>query len=114
MEKETGYRIRLGIFVSIGVALLIVTIYVIGKKQNLFGTTFKVSGIFHNVSGLQVGSNVRFSGISIGTVENIEIITDSTVRVDMILEEKTRKFIKKDAKASIGSEGLMGNKIVNI
>lgn len=114
MKKNTNNRIRLGVFVSIGVTLFIIGIYFIGSRQHLFSDTFKISGIFKDVSGLQIGNNVRFSGINIGTVSNIEIVTDTTVRVDMIIERHTQKFIKKDAKAIIGSEGLMGNKVLVI
>lgn len=114
MKKDIGRRIRLGLFVTIGVFIFIVAIYYIGSNKNLFAATFRISGIFDNVSGLQAGNNVRFSGINVGTVIRIEIISDSSVRVDMIIEESVRKFIKKDAIAIIGSEGLMGDKIVNI
>jgi phospholipid/cholesterol/gamma-HCH transport system substrate-binding protein len=107
-------KIRLGIFIIVGLLVFTGGLYFIGKKQNLFGSTFRISGIFNNVSGLKVGNNVRFSGIDVGTVENIIITSDTTVRVDMVIEESTRKFIKKDAKALIGSEGLMGNRLVNI
>lgn len=114
MKKNAGNKIRLGIFVSIGIALFIAGIYFIGQKQQLFNRTFTVSGIFKDISGLQVGNNVRFSGINVGIVGDILQITDSTVRVDMMIDEQTRKFIKKNAKAVIGSDGLMGNKIVLI
>jgi phospholipid/cholesterol/gamma-HCH transport system substrate-binding protein len=114
MQRNSAYKSRLGIFVFTGILLLLAAIYYIGKRQQLFGQTFRISGIFSDVNGLQVGNNVRFSGITVGTIEDIEIVTDTTVRVDMILEEEVRKFIKKDARATIGSEGLMGNKIMNI
>lgn len=114
MQKTTGNKIMLGIFVSIGVTLFIVGIYFIGQRQQLFNQTFQIKGIFKDISGLQVGNNVRFCGINVGIVDNIQQITDSTVRVDMQIEEKTRKFIKKNAKAIIGSDGLMGSKIIMI
>jgi phospholipid/cholesterol/gamma-HCH transport system substrate-binding protein len=114
MKKNTNNNIRLGIFVAIGIVLFIVGVYFIGKKQQLFSTTFRISGVFKDVSGLQPGNNVRFSGIDVGIVENITIISDTSVKVDLLINENTRKFIKKDAKAVIGSEGLMGNKIVTI
>jgi phospholipid/cholesterol/gamma-HCH transport system substrate-binding protein len=63
---------------------------------------------------LQVGNNVRFSGINVGVIENIEMLADTAVRVDMVIDESSRKFIKKDSRAIIGSDGLMGNKIVVI
>ncbi len=114
MKKESGNKIRLGIFVSIGITLFIAGIYFVGQRQQLFNSTFRVSGIFKDISGLQIGNNVRFSGINVGIIEDIQQITDTTVKVDMLIDEKTRRFMKKNAKAIIGSDGLMGNKIVVI
>src|SRR5688572_28278317 len=99
MEKDTGNKIRLGAFVTAGIAILIIGIYFIGQRQRLFSSTFKISGIFKDISGLQVGNNVRFSGINVGIIEEIEQITDTTVRVDMMIDVHTQKFIKKNAKA---------------
>lgn len=114
MQKTTGNNMKLGIFASVTIILFILGIYFIGKRQQLFSTTFHISGIFKDIGGLQVGNNVRFSGINIGVIESIQQITDSTVKVDMIINEDTRKFIKKNATAIISSEGLMGNKIMLI
>jgi phospholipid/cholesterol/gamma-HCH transport system substrate-binding protein len=114
MKKTVGNKVRLGIFVSISITLFIVAIYFIGQRQQLFISTFHLSGIFKDISGLQVGNNVRFSGISVGIIDGIEQISDSTVRVDMQVDESTRKFIKTNARAIIGSDGLMGNKIIVI
>ena len=114
MKKNTGKDVRLGVFVSIGILLFIGGLYFVGKKQGMFSKTFAVSAIFNDVSGLRAGNNVRFSGINLGIIQSIDIITDTTVRVVMSLDENARRFIKVDARASIGSEGLMGNKIVSI
>ena len=110
--KNNG--LKLGVFVSITIAIFIVIIYFVGKRQQLFSSTFRVSGLFFDIGGLQVGNNVRFSGINVGVVENITQVTDSTVCVDMLIVEDTRKFIKKNAVAIIGSDGLMGSKLVMI
>jgi phospholipid/cholesterol/gamma-HCH transport system substrate-binding protein len=107
-------KVKLGVFVSVAITLFIAMIYFIGQRQQLFNQTFRVSGIFFDISGLQVGNNVRFSGINVGIIENIQQITDSTVRVDMMVMEDTRKFIKKNAVAIIGSDGLMGSKLIMI
>ncbi|MFY7732987.1 MAG: MlaD family protein [Bacteroidia bacterium] len=114
MQKQSINKVKLGIFVAIGIALFLAGIYYIGETKKLFSTTFRISAMFKDVNGLQVGNNVRFAGINVGTIEAIEIITDSTVKVDMILDVTTQKFIKIDAKAIIGSDGLMGNKIMNV
>ncbi|KAF2511466.1 MCE family protein [Flavobacterium zhairuonense] len=114
MEKESGYTWKLGMFVSVGLLLFIMAIYFIGKQKNLFGQTFHISSKFKTVSGLEVGNNVRFSGINIGTVEEIRIINDSSVIVSMVIKDEVRKFIKTDARAGIGSDGLMGDKVLTI
>lgn len=114
MNSTGGNKIKLGMFIFLGALLFILGIYYIGNRQKIFGNTFRVKAVFGNVNGLQVGNNVRFSGINVGIIENMEQVSDTTVRVDMLIEEKIRKFIKKDAKAVIGSEGLMGNKIMVI
>jgi phospholipid/cholesterol/gamma-HCH transport system substrate-binding protein len=114
MKKNISSKIRLGIFISLGIAVFIVAIYFIGDKQQLFRSTFRVSGVFKDVGGLQAGNNVRLSGINVGTIDNVSIISDTSVRVVIVIDESTRRFIKKDAIASIGSEGLMGNKALII
>lgn len=101
-------------FVTIGLLLLISTIYFIGKRQNLFGSTIHLKAAFKTVSGLKLGNNVRFSGINIGTVNNIEIISDTSVLVDVVVKKEMQKFIKTNALASIGSDGLMGDKVLTI
>ncbi|HLF20819.1 MAG TPA: MlaD family protein [Bacteroidota bacterium] len=114
MKTNTSKNIRLGMFISLGIALFIFAIFFIGGEQQLFTSTFRISGVFKDVAGLQAGNNVRLAGTNVGTVDNISIVSDTTVRVDILIDEKTRKFIKKDAVASIGSEGLMGNKVLII
>ncbi len=114
MEKSTTQKMRLGIFVIIGLMLFVLAIYFIGEKQKMFGETNKLSAIFNNVSGLQLGNNVRYSGINVGTVRGISIINDTTIRVDMIIDKTIFKHIKKNAVATIGSDGLVGNMIINI
>lgn len=114
MEKQSGYTWKLGMFVTIGLLLFIMAVYFIGKQKNLFGSTFHITSQFKTVSGLEVGNNVRFSGINVGTVEQIQLKNDSTVIVVLVMKEEVRKFIKTDATASIGSDGLMGDKVLTI
>ncbi|MDB5152544.1 MAG: hypothetical protein JWR54_1295 [Mucilaginibacter sp.] len=114
MKTTTGQKIKIGVFVIAGLAVLVLAIFFIGNKKNLFTATFNVNGMFKNVNGLQVGNNVRFAGINVGVVEDILIMTDSSVKVVLTLNNDVKKFIKKDAKISIGSDGLMGDKLVII
>jgi len=112
MPKEKNYKWKLGLFSVMVLALAIAAIYYIGKQKNLFGAVFRITAQFNSVSGLKVGSNVRLDGIDVGTVDDIELVTDTSVQVDMIIQKGVEKFIRKDAKASIGSDGLMGDKVI--
>ncbi len=115
MEMHTDqFKVRLGLFVAGGLALFILAIFIIGKQKNLFNPVYSLNATFYNVSGLQVGNNIRFSGINIGTVDNITIINDSTVKVDMSIKKEVKKFIKKDSEVAIGSEGLIGDRLLII
>lgn len=114
MEKSTSQKLRLGLFVIIGLLLFVLAVYFIGDKQKMFGKTSHLKAIFNNVSGLQLGNNVRYSGINVGTVRGIEMITDSTIKVEMIIDKTIFPHIRKNAVATIGSDGLVGNMIINI
>lgn len=115
MEAHTPqFKFRLGLFVIIGIAIFVLGIFIIGKQKNLFNPVFSLNANFQNVSGLQVGNIVRFSGINIGTVETIEILNDTTVKVQMLIKKEVEKFIKTDSRAGIGADGLIGDKNVVI
>mgnify|MGYP001583076529 FL=1 len=114
MKKTAKEKLELGVFVIIGLLIFIVSIYFIGQRQNIFAKTFSISTNFNNVNGLINGNNVRYSGINVGTVKAITMINDSTINVVMVIEEKMINHIKKDAIATIGTDGLVGNMIVNI
>ena len=94
--------------------IFVVAVFIIGRQKNLFVPVYKLTTTFYNVSGLQVGNNIRFSGINVGTVDNIKIINDSTVQVDMLIQKNVQKFIKADCEAAIGSAGLIGDRILII
>lgn len=105
---------KLGIFIFIGSVLLIIGIFLLGNKEALFRPTFTVKAYFSNIEGLRNGAPVRLGGIDVGSVKNIEIVKDTTGRVEvsMRLVNEIQRFIRKDTKASIETEGLVGNKVV--
>ena len=114
VKSAARNNIRLGLFVIIGTILLVVASYLIGNNKSMFSKTFSISAKFNNVNGLILGNNVRFSGIVVGTVKDIEMESDTLIRVRMAIEEKMQQYIKKDAIATIGSDGLVGSMIINI
>lgn len=114
MEKESINKIKLGIFLVIGLSILSVGTYFIGESKQLFSSTFRIHSVFKDINGLQVGNSIRFAGMTIGSIESINMLSDTSVQVDMVIDTDKMQFIKKDATAIIGSDGLMGNKILNI
>jgi phospholipid/cholesterol/gamma-HCH transport system substrate-binding protein len=114
MKTSVGQKIKIGIFTVGGILLFVAGIFLIGSKKNMFGDTFIVQGSFRNVGGLDIGNNIRFAGINVGTVEDIRIVSDTTIMVYMRMKAKVRPFLKADAMATIGSDGLMGDKLITI
>ncbi len=114
MKKHRDANWKLGIFAAAGLLVLTGAIYVVGKQKNIFGDVFRVSALFNSVGGLKVGNNVRFGGITVGTVDDIELVSDTSVRVEIVIQKNVQRYIKTDATASIGSDGLMGDKVLII
>ncbi|MBX3255818.1 MAG: MCE family protein [Chitinophagaceae bacterium] len=115
MEAQKNRKaVITGIFAAIGIAIFITGIFTLGGQQKVFVRSVNVFAVFDDVSGLQQGNNIWFSGVKIGIVKKIEFYNNSQVKVTLHIEEKAREFIRADAKAKIGSDGLIGNKIIVI
>lgn len=113
-RKDEKYLLRLGIFIVIGVIIFFIIIYILGKNRSIFTSNIKVLAVFENVYGLTEGNKVRLLGIDVGTVTKIKIISENQVLVEMSLQQDVIKFIPKNSIATIGTEGITGNKIVVI
>jgi phospholipid/cholesterol/gamma-HCH transport system substrate-binding protein len=113
-KKEIAQQLKVGAFVVAGLALFLISVFFIGSENNIFSRTFKVAAIFKNVEGLKAGDNVWLSGVKIGTVTDVKIVSQGKVVVNLSLKDNQNEFIQTDATASIGSDGLVGNKIVVI
>lgn len=114
MKEQNKNRARLGAFVLIGTTCLILGLYYIGSKKNIFHSTINLSANFTNVGGLMPGNNVRFNGINVGTVSKVYAVSDTAIRVDFTINESETQFINQNSLASIGTDGLLGNKLINI
>ncbi len=115
MSAEKNKRtVIVGLFVTIGLLILIVGVFTLGGQKKAFAPSIDIQAVFDNVNGLQKGDNVWFSGVKVGVVKSIEFNGSSQIRVIMHIERKAREFIRKDAKAKVGAEGFIGNKLVVI
>ena len=106
--------IIVGVFIFLGLVILIVGILTLGGQNKSFAKSVQVQAIFQDVAGLQRGNNVWFSGVKIGTVRRIQFHGGSQVAITMNIEESSQKYIHKDAKAKLSTDGLIGNKIIVI
>ena len=113
MAKTTS-TVKIGIFIVLGLCILVIGIFLVGEKTALFSSTRTVRAYFHDIQGLRSGATVRLSGIDVGTVKSVTIVNDTTGRVEVVMDikEDVARFIRTDTKATIETEGLVGNKVV--
>lgn len=114
MRGENKRSVLVGIFVFLGIAILVVGVLTLGAQQKKFVKTIHLKAVFDDIGGLQTGNNIWFSGVKIGTVRKINFYGDSQVEIEMNVEKEVVDFIRKDSKATISSDGLIGNKIIVI
>jgi len=114
MAKQTINNIKLGAFVLAGMLALIVGLYLIGRDTNLFSRNYTLYVRFENTQGLTPGNNIRYSGIQVGTVKKVKILNDTLIEVTMLIEEKMKNYIHLNDQVSISTDGLMGNRLLNI
>ncbi len=107
-------KTTVGIFIFIGLVIFVIGIFTLGSQKKAFVKTMKIIVVFDDIQGLKTGGNVWFSGVKVGTIKKIEFFGTSKVKVTMSIEEAAHQYIHKDATASIGSEGFIGNKLVVI
>jgi len=114
MKAENKRSVIVGIFVFLGIAILVSGILTLGGQQKKFVKAIELRAVFDDIGGLQTGNNIWFSGVKIGTVKQINFYGDSQVEIIMNVEEEVVEFIRKDSKATLSSDGLIGNKIIVI
>lgn len=114
MSTNKSNNIKLGIFVIAGLVVVVLGLYLIGKDTNMFSNNYTLRVRFPNVQGLTEGNNIRYSGIQVGTVKKVTILTDTLIEVTMLIDEKMKPFIHRDDEVSLGTDGIMGNKLLNI
>lgn len=114
MKTQATDSVKLGTFVLSGILILILTLYMIGKNRGMFTDSFELKTHFRAVNGLISGNNIRYAGIEIGAVESVVFLNDTTIEVNMNIQTKMRNIIRRNAVASLGTDGLIGNRVVNI
>lgn len=114
MVNRTIDNVKLGIFVLVGLVLLVVGLYMVSKNSSIFGKNYTLRVHFDNVGGILVGNNIRYSGIQAGTIRKINLLNDTVIEVTMQIEDKMKSYIHNQDIVAIGTDGLVGNKVLNI
>jgi phospholipid/cholesterol/gamma-HCH transport system substrate-binding protein len=112
--SKVPHRLKVGIFAAIGLLIITILVFYIGSRQKAFGSKMKISAVFENVGGLKQGNLVRYAGVTVGSVDKIQIISDTSVKVTINLDVNASQFIKTDSKAIISTEGLLGSRYIKI
>jgi phospholipid/cholesterol/gamma-HCH transport system substrate-binding protein len=115
MKNSPNKRgVIVGLFIFIGLLLLVAGVLIIGNLHETFKKKTEIVTLFDDVSGLQVGNNIWFSGVKIGTVSSLKFYADRKVKVMMKVEDKAVPYIHQDAFVKLSTDGLIGNKILVI
>jgi phospholipid/cholesterol/gamma-HCH transport system substrate-binding protein len=121
-KQLTWSELRVGLFVLAATALLVVVIFYVTGAGAL-GPKYRLHVFLPEVDGLTVGAPVRLDGVEVGNVEKIAVAfpqpgerqsKDHNIRVDMRIEQKFQEYIRSDSAASLITEGLLGNRYVDI
>ena len=109
-------KFRLGLFVLLAFAITSVAVFLVGRRQLQFSSIYRVKSEFQTVAGLNEGAQVRVGGMQKGTVRSILLPKrpDGRITVAMDLDNDTQAIVRKDSTASIQSEGLLGDKYVEV
>src|SRR5690554_802750 len=113
-SAERKRSIIVGLFVFLGLVILVAGIFIMGGQQNRFGGAVRIKAVFDNVGGLKKGGNVWFSGVKIGTIREVHFTGDRNVEIQMVINNESKQYVRKDAVAVISSEGFIGNKMIVI
>jgi phospholipid/cholesterol/gamma-HCH transport system substrate-binding protein len=101
-----------GVFIFIALVIFIIGVLTLGGQRKTFSNMIEAKAIFKDINGLQEGSNVWYAGVKIGTIKKIKFTPAGQVEVTMGIEESSQKYIHKDVKAKVGTDGLIGNRII--
>jgi phospholipid/cholesterol/gamma-HCH transport system substrate-binding protein len=115
-RSELGRKLRVGTFILVALAAFLGMIYALGAKSRLFEAKYTIHAEFTEVGGLSEGATVRLAGVQIGRVSEVNLPGEpgGKVRVDLAIAERFADRVRKDSIARIETQGLLGDKIVEI
>src|SRR3979490_457040 len=122
-KQLTWSELRVGLFVLAATALLVVVIFYVTGAGGGFGPKYRLHAFLPEVDGLTIGAPVRLNGVEVGNVEKIAValskpgeqsVKGRSIRVDMRIQKQFQDYIRSDSSAGLITEGLLGNRYVDI
>src|ERR1700761_6852283 len=113
-STENKRAIIVGLFLALGLVVFIVGVFTLGSQSKSFAKSIHISAVFDDVSGLKTGNSVWFSGVKVGSISKIHFIGPAQVDVRMSIDEASQQYVHRNAGVHIGSDGLIGNKLIVI
>ncbi len=101
-----------GVFIFIALVIFIIGVLTLGGQRKTFSNMVEAKAVFKDINGLQEGNNVWYAGVKIGTIRKVKFTPEGQVEVTMGIEESSQQYIRKDVKAKVGTDGLIGNRII--
>jgi phospholipid/cholesterol/gamma-HCH transport system substrate-binding protein len=114
---ERQMQLRIGGLVLIGILLFIGFVLSIGKRSALFEERYSLWTSFSSAEGLAVGAPVRLAGVTVGNITRIGFgpnPRDRRLAVTLTVERRVQERIRQDSVASIGTIGLVGDKVLDL
>jgi phospholipid/cholesterol/gamma-HCH transport system substrate-binding protein len=108
------YETIVGVFVAASLVALLIMVLIIARQEGLFQEYVEYQAIFRNVSGLKVGSEVHLAGVTVGNVKDITISREGSILLTFQVIKKYSDRVRQDSQASIGYQGLLGEKSLDI
>ncbi len=115
-RREIALKFRVGVFVLVALAVFLGLVYALGARARLFEARYTIHADFTEVGGLVEGATVRLAGVQIGRVTGVHLPGEpgGKVRVDLTIAKRYSDRIRKNSIARIETQGLLGDKIVEI
>jgi phospholipid/cholesterol/gamma-HCH transport system substrate-binding protein len=115
-RRENAVKLRVGVFVVLALLTFLGLIYALGARARLFESRYTIHAEFTEVGGLVEGATVRLAGVQIGRVTAVTLPGQpgGKVRVDLTIARRFSDRIRKNSVARIETQGLLGDKIVEI
>ncbi len=115
-RAQVSLQIRIGAFILAGLLVFFAIIYLLGAQARYFERKYDLIAEFTEVGGLIEGATVRLAGVQIGRVSAVTLPEQpgGKVRVTLTIARRYSERIRRDSEAHIATQGLLGDKIVEI